>query len=166
MYSSYPATPENTNIRTIPHLRDMFDVHVGLSDHTMGTGVSVAAIALGASIIEKHFTINRADGGVDSAFSLEPDEMKALVTEVERAWLSLGHIFYGPTDVEKKSLVFRRSIYVAEDINEGEFFAGAKNIRIVRPGYGAPPYLYHKLLGRKARQFYKFGTLLTYDQIF
>lgn len=163
--SSYPATPENTNIRTIPHLRDMFDVHVGLSDHTMGTGVSVAAIALGASIIEKHFTINRADGGVDSAFSLEPDEMKALVTEVERAWLSLGHICYGPTDAERKSLIFRRSIYVAEDINPGDFFT-AKNIRIVRPGYGAPPYLYHQLLGRKARQSYRCGTPLTYDQIF
>ena len=163
--STYPAIPANTNIRTIPHLRELFGCEVGLSDHTMGVGVAVASVALGASVVEKHFTLARADGGVDSAFSLEPDEMKSLVTEVERAWLSLGRIFYGPTDAERKSLIFRRSIYVAEDINAGDFFT-AKNIRIVRPGYGAPPYLYHQLLGRKARQSYRCGTPLTYDQIF
>lgn len=99
--SSYPANPANSNILTIPHLRDMFDCEVGLSDHTMGVGVSVASVALGATVIEKHFTLSRADGGVDSAFSLEPREMEALVYETERAWQSLGKVSYGPTDKEK-----------------------------------------------------------------
>ena len=130
--STYPATPENTNIRTIPHLRELFDCEVGLSDHTMGVGVAVAAVALGASVIEKHFTLSRAEGGVDSAFSLEPQELSALVQDSERAWQSLGQVSYGPTAAEKKSLVFRRSIYVAADIAEGECFT-SQNLRIVRP---------------------------------
>ena len=99
--STYPATPENTNILTIPHLKNLFDVEVGLSDHTMGVGVSVASIALGASVIEKHFTLSRADGGVDSNFSLEPHELESLVLESERAWQALGSVTYGPTDTEK-----------------------------------------------------------------
>ena len=104
--STYPASAENTNIQTIPHLRDLFGTEVGLSDHTMGLGVAVASVALGASVIEKHFTLSRADGGVDSAFSLEPNELHALVTEAERAWKALGQVRYGPTDAERKSLVF------------------------------------------------------------
>jgi N-acetylneuraminate synthase len=109
--STYPTSPNNTNLATIPHLRQMFDCLVGLSDHTMGVGVSVASIALGASVIEKHFTLNRSDGGVDSTFSMEPAEMTQLVIETERAWQALGSISYGATDAEKKSIVFRRSLY-------------------------------------------------------
>lgn len=131
--STYPATPANTNIRTIPHLRDLFGCLVGLSDHTRGLGVSVAAVTLGANVIEKHLTLSREDGGVDSAFSLEPAELASLVQETERAWESLGQVRYGPTHAERKSLQFRRSIYIAEDIVEGELFT-TENLRIVRPG--------------------------------
>ena len=121
-------------------------------------------MALGASVIEKHFTLSRADGGVDSAFSLEPNELHALVTEAERAWKALGQVRYGPTDAERKSLVFRRSIYVSADIEEGEAFS-TENLRIVRPGDGAPPYLYEQLLGRQARRAYTRGTPLNFDQL-
>ena len=160
--SSYPATPENTNILTIPHLRELFNCEVGLSDHTMGVGVSVASVALGATVIEKHFTLCRADGGVDSAFSLEPPEMNALVVETERAWQALGKVSYGPTESEKKSLVFRRSIYVAEDIKAGEAFT-ANNLRIIRPGNGLPPKYLDMLLGKKADRDYPKGTPVTWD---
>ena len=163
--STYPATPQNTNIRTIPHLRDLFGVQVGLSDHTMGVGVAVASVALGATVVEKHFTLSRADGGVDSAFSLEPQELSALVSETERAWQALGDVRYGPTEAEKKSLIFRRSIYVAEDIVAGEMFTTA-NLRIVRPGHGAPPWLIDQLLGQVARRDYLAGTALSFDQLF
>ena len=163
--STYPATPENTNISTIPHLKHLFDVEVGLSDHTMGVGVAVASVALGASVIEKHFTLSRAEGGVDSAFSLEPHELQMLVLESHRAWSALGKVRYGPTEVEQKSLVFRRSIYVAQDIAEGETFT-TENLRIVRPGDGAPPSLLSQLLGRHARQAYRRGTPLSIDKIF
>ena len=162
--SNYPSSPENTNLRTIPHLRQLFNTEVGLSDHTMGIGAAVAAIALGASVVEKHFTLARADGGVDSAFSLEPSELANLVTETNRAWQALGEVRYGPTEAEQKSLVFRRSIYVAEDIAEGELFT-TKNIRIVRPGNGAPPHLYNQLLGRPARRAYQLGAPLSMDQL-
>jgi len=162
--STYPATPANTNIRTIPHLRELFGCEVGISDHTMGVGVAVAAVALGATVIEKHFTLSRAEGGVDSAFSLEPAELSALVQESERAWHALGQVRYGPTDAERKSLAFRRSIYAAADIAAGEVFTAA-NIRIVRPGHGAPPHLYEQLLGRAARQAYQRGTPLSLDQL-
>ena len=160
--STYPATPEDTNIRTISHLRELFGCEVGLSDHTMGVGVAVASVALGATVVEKHFTLSRADGGVDSAFSLEPSELKSLVMETERAWQSLGEISYGATKAEKKSLVFRRSIYVAADIQEGELFTKT-NLRIVRPGNGAPPWLLQHLLGRKARRNYHAGNPLDFD---
>ena len=162
--STYPATPSNTNIRTIPHLRELFGCEVGLSDHTMGVGVSVAAVALGACVIEKHFTLARADGGVDSAFSLEPAELAALVQETERAWQALGEVRYGPTEVERASLQFRRSIYVAAEIAEGEVFT-PQNLRVVRPGHGAPPHLYDQLLGRTARRAYQPGTALILDQL-
>jgi N-acetylneuraminate synthase len=162
--STYPANPENSNIRTIPHMRDLFSCEVGLSDHTMGVGVAVAAVALGASVIEKHFTLARADGGVDSAFSLEPAEMSALVLESERAWQALGYVRYGPTAAEQKSLVFRRSIYVVADIAAGESFTES-NIRILRPGLGAPPSLYRDLLGRSARRAYRRGEPLGFDKL-
>ena len=162
--STYPATPENTNISTIPHLKYLFDVEVGLSDHTMGVGVAVAAVALGASVLEKHFTLSRADGGVDSAFSLEPHEFNALVVESERAWQALGQVRYGPTEVERKSLVFRRSIYVAKDISEGDLF-DKTNIKIVRPGDGASPSFFKQIIGKTARKSYSAGTPLTLDQL-
>ena len=163
--STYPASPKNTNLRTIPHLRDLFDVQVGLSDHTMGVGAAVASVALGATVIEKHFTLNRADGGVDSSFSLEPDELALLVTEVKRSWEALGEVRYGPTQAELESLAFRRSIYVSKDIQIGDTFS-YENLRIVRPGYGAPPWLYDNLVGRKARKNYSSGTPLSFDELF
>jgi len=162
--SNYPSSPENTNLRTIPHLRELFNTEVGLSDHTMGIGAAVAAIALGASVVEKHFTLARADGGVDSAFSLEPTELASLVTETNRAWQALGQVRYGPTEAEQKSLVFRRSIYVAEDIAEGELFT-TKNIRIVRPGNGASPSFYKQILGLEARRCYQAGTPFSLKEI-
>ncbi len=155
--STYPATPINTNVRTIPHMRDLFNCEVGLSDHTMGVGASVAAVAFGASVIEKHFTLRRADGGVDSAFSLEPEEMTSLVVETERAWQSLGKVTYGPTEAEKKSLVFRRSLYIAADMQAGEVLT-EENLRIVRPGNGLHPRHYGTLLGRRVTTSLKKGT--------
>ena len=163
--STYPADPTNSNICTIPHLRDLFNCEVGLSDHTLGVGVAVGSVALGASVVEKHFTLSRADGGVDSAFSLEPHELSSLVDETERAWLALGSISYGPTKAEQKNTAFRRSIYVALDIAEGDIFTN-DNLRIVRPGYGAPPWLLEKIIGRKARKDYPKGTPLDFDCLF
>lgn len=162
--STYPATPENTNIITIPHMREMFNVQVGLSDHTMGTGVAVAAVTLGATVIEKHFTLSRADGGVDSAFSMEPAEMKSLVEETKRAWQALGKVTYGPTEKEKDSLKFRRSIYVAKDIEVGEQFT-EENVRIVRPGNGLEPKYYPNLLGKIAKKSYVMGTPIKLDDL-
>ena len=162
--STYPATPINTNIRTIPHLCELFGCEVGLSDHTMGVGVAVASVALGATVIEKHFTLSRAEGGVDSTFSLEPAELSMLVQESERAWESLGQVRYGPTEAEQKSTAYRRSIYVSADIAAGEMFT-SDNIRVVRPGYGAPPSLYKQLLGRRARQAFSRGTPLSLDKL-
>ena len=162
--STYPSSPENSNIRTIPHLRDMFNLNVGISDHTLGFGVAVGAVALGATVVEKHFTLRRSDGGVDSAFSLEPDELESLVKETHRVWQSLGQISYGPTDAEVKSIVFRRSIYVAKNISQGEKFT-EQNIRIVRPGYGAPPYLYDSIVGKTAKSSFLKGTALSLEQL-
>jgi len=162
--STYPATADNTNILTIQHMRDLFNVQVGLSDHTMGTGVAVASVALGATVIEKHFTLSRDDGGVDSAFSMEPQEMKALVEETERAWQALGEIKYGATEKEKASLKFRRSIYVAEDIKAGEKFTKS-NIRVIRPGYGLKPKYYEEVLGNNAKRNFKKGEPLSFKDI-
>ncbi|MBI4283701.1 MAG: pseudaminic acid synthase [Chloroflexi bacterium] len=162
--STYPATPENTNLRTIPHLRELFGCEVGLSDHTMGIGASVAAVALGATVIEKHFTLRRADGGVDSTFSLEPEEMAALVAETGRAWQALGQVQYGATEAEKSSLVFRRSLYIAEDMEPGEALT-RKNLRAVRPGYGLPPKYFEQLLGRKVNRVVKKGTPMQWELV-
>lgn len=155
--SSYPATPENTNILTIPHMRDLFNVQVGLSDHTMGIGAAVASVALGATVIEKHFTLRRADGGVDSVFSLEPEEMKALVIETERARQALGGISYGPIEKEKSSMQYRRSLYIAEDMKTGDVFT-RENLRVVRPGFGLSPRFYDVLLGKRITRDAKKGT--------
>ncbi|MBS1633510.1 MAG: pseudaminic acid synthase [Bacteroidetes bacterium] len=155
--SNYPSTPINSNVRTIPHLRELFNCEVGLSDHTMGIGVPCAAVTLGATVIEKHFCLSRAEGGVDSAFSLEPHELKSLVIETERAWQSLGTIKYGIQDTEKKSLVFKRSIYVVKDIKAGETLT-EENIRIIRPGDGLHPKYYEQILGTKAKHNMSKGT--------
>lgn len=160
--STYPATAENTNILTIPHLRELFDCEVGLSDHTMGVGVSVASVALGATVVEKHFTLARADGGVDSAFSMELGEMAQLVVESERAWQALGIVSYGPTEKEMKSLVFRRSLYIVEDMQAGEVLT-AKNLRAIRPGYGLPPKYLSALIGRRLNSDVKKGTAMAWE---
>lgn len=160
--SSYPASPENTNILTIPHLRDLFDCEVGLSDHTMGTGVAVASIALGATVIEKHFTLRRADGGVDSVFSLEPEEMRNLVIETERAWQALGEVSYGPTEGEQKSMAFRRSLYFVNNLKAGDIIKPA-DIRAIRPGYGLPTKYYEMIVGRSARQDIRRGTPVSWE---
>jgi len=162
--STYPATPTNTNILTIPHMRELFGCEVGLSDHTMGLGVSVASVALGATVIEKHFTLNRADGGVDSTFSMEPEEMAALVVETERAWEAMGQVSYGVSEVEKKSILFRRSLYVVKDINAGEVLT-KENIRAIRPGLGLPPKYFELILRRRANSDLKKGTPLSWDLI-
>lgn len=162
--SSYPSSPEGTNLRTIPHMRELFDCEVGLSDHTLGIGVAVASVALGATVIEKHFTLSRADGGVDAAFSLEPDEMARLVRECRSAALAMGEVRYEMADQEKKSLQFRRSLYIAEDMNAGEVFT-EKNLRRIRPGFGLSPKYYDSLLGRRVKCDVKRGTPVSWDLV-
>jgi len=160
--STYPATPESSNLLTIPNMQQTFDTIVGLSDHTKGIGVAIASIALGARVIEKHFTLSRADGGVDSTFSIEPDELKRLVEESERAFLALGKVQYDIQKEEKKSLRFKRSIYAVKDIKKGEEFT-KENIRVIRPGDGLDPQYYEIMLGKKAKQDIKFATPLTWE---
>lgn len=162
--STYPATPENTNLSTIPDLRERFGCEVGLSDHTLGVGAAVASVALGASVIEKHFTLSRADGGVDSAFSMEPAEMTALVVETRRAWQALGQVSYGPTEAEKKSLLFRRSLYICEDLQAGDVLT-ARNLRAIRPGLGLPPKYIDQLIGKRVVRTVKRGTPAQWDLV-
>lgn len=162
--STYPATAGNTNILTIPHMRELFGCEVGLSDHTMGVGVSVASVALGATVIEKHFTLNRADGGVDSTFSMEPAEMAQLVLEIERAWQALGQVSYGATEAEKKSLVFRRSLYVVQDLKAGKVLT-KDNVRAIRPGLGIPTKYLEIVLGKSVSRDIMRGTALGWELI-
>ncbi|WP_315863522.1 pseudaminic acid synthase [Thermosynechococcus sp. PKX82] len=162
--STYPASPTDSNLRTIPHLRELFGCEVGLSDHTLGIGVAVAAVALGATVIEKHFTLSRAEGGVDAAFSLEPHEMKLLVEETQRAYQALGRVHYGPTEAEKKSLVYRRSLYFVKDMVAGEVIT-PECIRSIRPGYGLPPKYYEVLLGKRVNQAIERGTAVSWEHI-
>jgi N-acetylneuraminate synthase len=162
--SSYPSTPKDSNLATIPHLRDLFKVQVGLSDHTLGIGVAVASVALGATLIEKHFTLSRAEGGVDAAFSLEPHELKALVEESHRAWEAVGHISYGPTEAEKKSMYFRRTLYVVKDIKAGDVL-NSENLRAIRPGSGLSPKFFETVIGKKVNKDTKRGTPLSWDLI-
>ncbi|MEW5919762.1 MAG: pseudaminic acid synthase [Bacillota bacterium] len=162
--SAYPADPENSNLLTIPHLRDLFSCQVGLSDHTLGIGVALASVALGVTVIEKHFTLSRTEGGMDAAFSLEPAEMRSLVEESERAWKALGKVSYGPTGKEINSLKFRRSLYVARDIQAGETF-NEENLRVVRPGFGLLPEHYELLLGKKVRMDVTKGTPVSWDMV-
>lgn len=160
--SSYPSTPEHSNLRTIPHLRELFGTQVGLSDHTLGIGVAVASVALGATFVEKHFTLRRADGGVDSAFSLEPEELSALVVETERAWQALGAVTYGVTEKERKSLAFRRTLYVVRDVAAGERLT-EENVRAIRPGNGLLPKHLPAVLGRTVKTDVARGTPVSWD---
>jgi N-acetylneuraminate synthase len=162
--STYPATPENSNLLTIPYLRERYGCEVGLSDHTLGIGVAVASIALGATVIEKHFTLKRADGGVDSAFSMEPAEMNELVEETERAWQSLGKVFVGPTEAERPSIAFRRSLYIVKDLKAGDVLT-KENIRAIRPGLGLPPKHLKQLLGMEILRDVKRGTALSLEML-
>jgi pseudaminic acid synthase len=160
--STYPSTPENTFLHTIPHMSQLLDCPVGLSDHTMGIGAAVAAVALGARVIEKHFTLRRADGGVDSAFSLEPEELKSLVIETERAFLSLGKVNYELSEKEQKSLQFKRSLYVVKDMEAGEAFT-PDNVRSIRPANGLHTRYYEEILGKTAKHDIKAGTALSFE---
>lgn len=162
--STYPATPENTNILTIPHMRELFNCEVGLSDHTLGVGVSVASVALGATVIEKHFTLNRSDGGVDSTFSMEPAEMSQLVIETERAWQSIGNVKYGTIEAEKESIQFRRSLYIVQDLKKGDILT-RDNVRAIRPGFGLPTKYLEHVLGKAVRQNVERGTAIGWELI-
>ena len=162
--STYPAAPEDSNLLTIPNMRDLFNCQVGLSDHTMGIGVALTAVALGATLVEKHFTTCRADGGVDSAFSMEPSEMESLVIESRRAWQSLGRIQYGPGEQEKDSLKYRRSLYIAQDMKQGDTFT-PDNLRIIRPGLGLEPKYYKSLLGKSIKRDVARGTPVSWDLV-
>jgi N-acetylneuraminate synthase len=162
--STYPASPENSNLLTIPYLRERYGCEVGLSDHTLGIGVAVASVALGATVIEKHFTLRRADGGVDSAFSMEPAEMKELVEETARAWQSLGKAYIGPTEAEKSSIAFRRSLYIVKDLKAGDVLT-KENVRAIRPGLGLPPKYLNQVLGKTIRRDLKTGTALQHSEL-
>jgi len=162
--STYPSTPENTNLLTIPHMSELFGCPVGLSDHTMGIGVAIASVALGARVIEKHFTLSRAEGGVDSAFSMEPHELRSLVVESERAFSSLGNVTYGIQKTEEKSKLFKRSIYAVKNISQGEMIT-KDNIRILRPGIGLAPKHFEKILGKLSTCEIKAGSPLNWDMI-
>ena len=146
-------------------MKELFDCEVGLSDHTLGLGVSVASVALGVTVLEKHFTLSRADGGVDSVFSMEPREMQQLVLETEQAWLALGRVIYGASEMEKKSLVFRRSLYIVKDLKEGEMLT-AENMRAIRPGYGLPTKYLDNFLGKRVSQDIKRGTPVSWDLVY
>jgi len=162
--SAYPALPTEINLKTIRHMMELFNLPVGLSDHTLGIGVPVAAVALGASVIEKHFTLDRTDGGVDSEFSLEPYELNLLCSEALRAWQAIGEVNYEVTTQEAKNRKYRRSIYVIDDVRMGEFFS-KKNIRVIRPALGLAPKHYEKVLGRRASKDSKRGEPLSWDHL-
>ncbi|MFC4063710.1 pseudaminic acid synthase [Actinoplanes subglobosus] len=162
--ASYPAPPEETNLRRIPVLAEALKLPIGLSDHTMGIGVPIAAVAYGAVLIEKHFTLDRADGGVDSAFSLDQAELRLLVTESERAWQALGTTTIGPTEAERESLRFRRSLYVVTDVRAGDPVT-EENVRSIRPTGGLEPDQIGTVLGRTFREDAAKGTPLTWDLI-
>lgn len=162
--STYPADPRNSNLATIPRMAARFGCPVGLSDHTLGIGVAIAATALGACMIEKHVTLRRKEGGVDSAFSLEPEELAQLVGETARAWQAMGEVRYGPTEDELPSLQYRRSLYVVEDVEQGALL-DTRNVRAIRPGLGLPPKHLDAVLGRPAKTRIQRGTPLAWDLI-
>lgn len=160
--STYPASAENTNLKSMPYLSSLFNCHAGLSDHTKGIGAALTSVSLGATVIEKHFTLSREDGGVDSAFSIEPDELKLLVEESERGWKALGEVKFDILKDERASLRFKRSVYIVEDVKKGEKFT-AKNVRVIRPGDGLDPKYYEKVIGRTAREDIKRATPLSWE---
>src|SRR6056297_400091 len=162
--SSYPAPAADSNIATIPHLADAFDVVSGLSDHTHGTAVAAASVAIGGAIVEKHFTLSRADGGPDSAFSLEPDEFRRLVDDCRSAWAARGRVHYDLKGSEQGSIVFRRSLYVVKDIEVGEALS-SDNVRSIRPGHGLAPKHYDTVIGQRARRALRRGEPLKWDAI-
>lgn len=162
--STYPASPENTNILTIPHMCELYDCPIGLSDHTMGIGAAVASVALGACVIEKHFTLRRADGGVDSAFSLEPEEIAALVTESERAYLSLGTVNYALSEKEQRNLQFKRSLYFVKSLKSGEEIK-AEHVRSIRPSTGLHTRYYEDIIGKKVTTDVIAGSPVTWSAI-
>lgn len=162
--SAYPASPAEMNLRTIPHLAQTFDVVPGLSDHTLGSSVAVAAVALGAKVIEKHLTLRRADGGPDSAFSLEPDEFADMVRDIRQVESALGRINYAPDADEARNIVFRRSLFVVEDVEKGETFT-KKNVRSIRPAQGLHTRYLERVLGRKATRRIRRGTSLTWSHV-
>jgi N-acetylneuraminate synthase len=162
--SSYPASPSASNLATIPQLRSLFECEVGLSDHTLGIGAAIASVALGATVIEKHVTLSRAMGGVDAAFSLEPAELKQLVSEAHAAWLARGAVHFGPTEDERNSLVFRRSLYICEDLKAGDILS-PENLRAIRPGLGLPPKFLDQLLGKRVTKAVRRGTPMSWDLI-
>ena len=162
--SAYPAPPDSANLLTIPDMRARFDCHVGLSDHTLGIGVAIASVALGATVIEKHFTLDRSEGGVDSGFSMEPAEMAQLVKESSCAWQALGKVHYGSSRADESSLKFRRSIYVVADIQAGERFT-PDNARSIRPGLGLPPKHLAAVYGQTATCYIPRGTPLNWNLI-
>ncbi len=162
--SSYPAPPEEINLRTIPHMAEAFGCPVGLSDHTLGSAVAVAAVSLGARVIEKHFTLSRADGGPDSSFSMEPDEFKGMVQDIRTVERALGRVTYELTEHEKASVAFRRSLFVVEDVRAGEPLT-EKNVRSIRPGYGLHTRHYHDIVSRNALMDMKKGTPLSWGKV-
>ena len=162
--SSYPAAPEEANVRTVADMAGRFGCPVGLSDHTPGAAAAVAAVALGASVVEKHFTLARADGGPDAEFSLEPDEFRALVADCKAAWRSLGRAHYDLLGSERGNVAFRRSLYVAADVKAGEPLT-ARNVRSIRPGLGLPPAELDRVLGRAAARDLTRGEPLAWDMV-
>lgn len=162
--SHYPADPVDANLVTIPHLAQLFNCQVGLSDHTAGIGVAVASVVLGATVIEKHFVLDRSEGGVDAEFSLEPDEFSALVQECKRAAVALGKVTYGGTDKEQASRKYRRSLYIAEDMQAGDIFTKS-NLRSVRPGFGLEPKYLPMLLGKPVKKAAAKGTAMSWEYL-
>jgi pseudaminic acid synthase len=160
--SAYPAPASQSNLRTLPELRRRFRCHVGISDHTLGLDVSLAAIPLGTEVIERHVTLSRKEGGVDSAFSLEPDELRQLVIKSRVVWEALGKVHWGPTASEKGSLRFRRSLYIVQDVPAGDLFS-VDNIRAIRPGLGLPPKHIAAFLGKRARRLIRKGTAVHWN---
>jgi pseudaminic acid synthase len=160
--SNYPAHPASSNLASIPHMRTLFGCEVGLSDHTLGIGAAIASVALEATVIEKHFTLSRAEGGVDSAFSLEPDELKQLVQGTLIGWQAIGSPQFGPNDEELGSLAFRRSLYICENMKAGDALTPS-NLRAIRPGHGLPPKYIDRVMGKRVNQALKKGTALRWE---
>jgi N-acetylneuraminate synthase len=162
--SSYPSTPKDANLKTIQALREIFNVEVGLSDHTMGIGVAIASISLGASVVEKHFTLDRNEGGVDSVFSMEPKEFKQMVHECKVAWESIGRVSFDRSESEKKSLIFRRSIYFSKDMKAGEIITH-DHVKAIRPSLGLSTKYYDQIIGKQVKKDVKLGTPTSFELI-